>query len=64
MKKRLRFFVSCLFVVMILSVFAGTDPTTKAKKKITVKKVMVTAPSGKTLYVAKGKKVRLPSQRG
>lgn len=60
MKKSLGFFMAALFVVMVLSVSAGTGaPEAGAKKKVAVKKITVSAPSGKTVYVAKGKKVKL-----
>ena len=48
--------------IMTLAVVASsivvTNPTT-ASAKVNVKKIKVTAPSGKTAYVAKGKKVKL-----
>lgn len=60
MKKSLRFFMAALLAVLVLSVSAGTGASeAEAKKKVVVKKITVSAPSGKTVYVAKGKKVKL-----
>lgn len=49
-----------LSMAMVLSVGAisGSEQASAAKK-VTVKKVTVSAPSGKTAYIAKGKKVKL-----
>ena len=62
MKKSAGFFMTALSAVMLLSIITDSSvPEAAAKKKVTVKKVTVTAPSGRTAYVAKGKKVRLTS---
>ena len=46
-------------LALVLSSTAISKPFTVNAKKVTVKKVTVAAPSGKTAYVAKGKKVKL-----
>lgn len=48
-----------LSLAMVLGMTAVVNPETAEAKKVTVKKVTVTAPSGKTAYVAKGKKINL-----
>lgn len=48
-----------LSLAMVLGMTAVVNPETAEAKKVTVKKVTVTAPSGKTAYVAKGKKIKL-----
>lgn len=49
-----------LSLAMVLGMTAVVSPeTASAKKKVKVKKVTVTAPSGKTAEVAKGKKIKL-----
>ena len=48
-----------LTLAMVLGTTAVVNPETAEAKKVKVKKVTVTAPSGKTAYVAKGKKVSL-----
>lgn len=49
-----------LSLAMVLSLgVASTEETAVAAKKVKVKKVTVSSPSGKTAYVAKGKKVKL-----
>ncbi len=49
-----------LSLAMVMGMTAVVNPDdASAKKKVKVKKVTVTAPSGKTVYVAKGKKVSL-----
>ena len=54
--------MTALTAVMLLSIITDSSvPEAAAKKKVTVKKVTVTAPSGRTAYVAKGKKVRITS---
>ncbi len=47
-----------LSLAMMLGVTAVVDPAT-ADAKVKVKKVTVTSPSGKTAYIAKGKKIKL-----
>lgn len=58
-----KFATRALAGVMTLTLALGsaaiTKPVTADAKKATVKKVTVVAPSGKTAYVAKGKKVKL-----
>ena len=57
-----KFVTKALAGIMTLAVVASSvvvaDPTT-ASAKVNVKKIKVSAPSGKTAYVAKGKKVKL-----
>lgn len=54
------FLAGTLSLAMVLGMTAVVNPEdASAKKKVKVKKVTVTAPSGKTVYVAKGKKVSL-----
>lgn len=48
-----------LSLAMVLGMTAVVNPETAEAKKVKVKKVTVTAPSGKTAYVAKGKKINL-----
>lgn len=48
-----------LSLAMVLGMTAVVNPETAEAKKVKVKKVTVTAPSGKTAYVAKGKKISL-----
>ncbi len=48
-----------LTLAMVLGMTAVVNPQTAEAKKVKVKKVTVKAPSGKTAYVAKGKKVKL-----
>lgn len=48
-----------LSLAMILGATAMVNPDVAEAKKVSVKKVSVTAPSGKTAYVAKGKKISL-----
>ena len=48
-----------LSLAMVLGMTAVVNPEDASAKKVKVKKVTVTAPSGKTVYVAKGKKVSL-----
>lgn len=48
-----------LSLAMVLGMTAVVNPETVDAKKVKVKKVTVTAPSGKTAYVAKGKKISL-----
>lgn len=48
-----------LSLAMVLGMTAVVSPETASAKKVKVKKVTVKAPSGKTAYVAKGKKVKL-----
>lgn len=48
-----------LTLAMVLGMTAVVNPETAEAKKVKVKKVTVKAPSGKTAYVAKGKKVSL-----
>ena len=49
-----------LSLAMVMGMTTVVNPEdASAKKKVKVKKVTVTAPSGKTVYVAKGKKVSL-----
>ena len=48
-----------LTLAMVLGTTAVVNPETAEAKKVKVKKVTVTAPSGKTAYVAKGNKVSL-----
>ena len=50
---------SALTFAMVVSSVAVVGTETAEAKKVNVKKVTVTAPSGKTAYVAKGKKVKL-----
>jgi len=53
-------FASVLSLALAFSTAVVMQPeTANAKKKVTVKKVTVTSPSGKTAYVAKGKKIKL-----
>lgn len=56
MKKAL---AGTLSLAMVFGMAAVVSPETASAKKVTVKKVTVSAPSGKTAYVAKGKKVKL-----
>ena len=54
MKKSAGFFMTALSAVILLSIITDSSvPESAAKKKVTVKKVTVTAPSGRTAYVAK-----------
>ncbi|MCM1246301.1 MAG: Ig-like domain-containing protein [Roseburia sp.] len=48
-----------LTLAMVMSMTAVVNPETASAKKVKVKKVTVAAPSGKTAYVAKGKKIKL-----
>ncbi len=48
-----------LSLAMVLGMTAVVSPETADAKKVKVKKVTVTSPSGKTAYVAKGKKIKL-----
>lgn len=48
-----------LSLAMVLGMTAVVNPETAEAKKVKVKKVTVAAPSGKTAYVAKGKKIKL-----
>ncbi len=48
-----------LSLAMVLSLGVVSSPEEAAAKKVKVKKVTVSSPSGKTAYVAKGKKVKL-----
>ncbi len=50
---------SVLTLAMMFSVAAITIPEKVSAKKVTIKKVAVTSPSGKTVYVAAKKKVKL-----
>lgn len=58
-----KFMTKALAGVMTLALVSGstviTNPQTASAKKVTVKKVTAVAPSGKTAYVAKGKKVKI-----
>ncbi len=51
-----------LALAMVVGTVAVADTETAEAKKVTIKKVAVTAPSGKTAYVAKGKKVKLSTK--
>lgn len=48
-----------LSLAMVMGMTAVVSPETASAKKVKVKKVTVTAPSGKTAEVAKGKKINL-----
>lgn len=48
-----------LSLAMVLSLGVVSNPDTASAAKVKVKKVTVKSPSGKTAYVAKGKKVKL-----
>lgn len=48
-----------LSLAMVLSLGVVSNPDTASAAKVKVKKVTVTSPSGKTAYIAKGKKVKL-----
>lgn len=48
-----------LSLAMVMGMTAVVSPETASAKKVKVKKVTVTAPSGKTAEVAKGKKIKL-----
>lgn len=48
-----------LSLAMVVSTVVVAETETVEAKKVTVKKVTVTAPAGKTAYVAQGKKVKL-----
>ena len=56
MKKAL---AGTLSLAMVFCMASVVSPETASAKKVKVKKVTVSAPSGKTAYVAKGKKVKL-----
>lgn len=56
MKKAL---AGTLSLAMVFGMASVVSPETASAKKVKVKKVTVSAPSGKTAYVAKGKKVKL-----
>ena len=48
-----------LSLALVLSLGVVSDPDTASAAKVKVKKVTVNSPSGKTAYIAKGKKVKL-----
>lgn len=48
-----------LSLAMVLGLGVVSSPDTASAAKVKVKKVTVTSPSGKTAYIAKGKKVKL-----
>ena len=53
-------FASVLSLALVLGMSTILQPEIAgAKKKVVVKKITVTSPSGKTAYVAKGKKIKL-----
>lgn len=51
-----------MMFALVMGTVAIANPVTAEAKKVTVKKVTVSAPAGKTAYVAKGKKVKLTTK--
>ncbi|MGN1206384.1 MAG: Ig-like domain-containing protein [Eubacterium sp.] len=54
-----KFLAGTLSLAMVMGMTAVVNPEDASAKKVVVKKVTVSSPSGKTVYVAKGKKVSL-----
>lgn len=61
MRRKMKFLTGILALVLILAAgsLVHAPEAAAKKKKVTVKKVSVSAPYGKTAYIAKGKKVKL-----
>lgn len=58
-KEMVKTLTGVLTLAMVLTTAVVVSPEKASAKKVTVKKVTAVAPSGKTAYVAKGKKVKI-----